>query len=72
MKFDSDLGDHGLVYDANRILIPYPIRGDTETGVVERYGVADGGGCDYNKITQTYTPPLTVEPVPIGWENPYE
>jgi len=34
MKFDAYKGDRGRVFDADGQEIPFPVHGDTETGIV--------------------------------------
>lgn len=73
MLFDAlreDVPNRGVVRDADGFLIPYPIRGDTETGVVECYAMNSDGsyrltpdGCPMI-VERTYKAPLVLEPVP--------
>ena len=36
MRFDAQQGDLGIVYDANGVEVPHAVRGDLDTGLVER------------------------------------
>jgi hypothetical protein len=62
VKFDADSGDTGLVRDALGRVIPYPVRGDTDTGEVVCL-VPDGGGRTDRRERRHYRAPLTVEPL---------
>lgn len=62
MKFDADKGDRGNVFDADGVQIPYPIRGDTETGIVECYRFDERGRILPNllPVTRRCKPPLEI------------
>jgi hypothetical protein len=68
MKFDSDNGDTGLVRDALGHVIPYPVKGDTETGEVvclvqEAGGLVRDAVGHFLRERRYYRAPLTVEPL---------
>lgn len=74
MKFNAREGDTGLVYDADGLLVPGAIEGDTETGVVVCV-VRDSLGNplrDSNDEAITterrYRAPLRVEPLPQRYD----
>lgn len=80
-KFDAkNWDDSGWVYDGNGYLCrPDPIRGDTATGVVECV-VCDHKGqlvIDFTTgevvtVTRHFPPPLTIVPIVLGQEPPFE
>jgi hypothetical protein len=77
MKFDARLGDRGWVYDADGLLIPHPISGDTDTGEVTCYTLAgdgspavSGDGTQLLTVTRFFPPPLRVLPALAGKAPP--
>jgi hypothetical protein len=68
VKFDADSGDTGLVRDALGHVIPYPVKGDTETGEVVCLARGPGGFVEDAaghtlRERHYYRAPLTVEPL---------
>jgi hypothetical protein len=68
MLLDASEGVQGILVDADNKWIPYPIRADTETGVVEHYAsdqdnklLMDDDGAVVTVLT--YKPPLRLLPI---------
>lgn len=61
MKFDCKQGCRGLVRDADGNVLPTPIRGDTETGLVTCYDL-DNSTTELIEVERWYKPPLTITP----------